>query len=109
MNDKSKVDLVDLQGRMPQIAVTVTLSELTDFANYLICSAKEELEDELRAKEDDRLIGTDAVCEKLGVHRATLYRWERKGMLIPIYMGRHKVYPLTSINEFIENCKRPKS
>lgn len=40
-NDK-KVDLVHLQGMTPQIAVTVTLSELTDFANYLISSAKED-------------------------------------------------------------------
>lgn len=109
MQYKRKVDLMDLQGMAPQIAVTVTLSDLENFANYLISSAKEDLEDNLRAKDDERLVGTDAACERLGVHRATLYRWEKRGMLNPIYLGRHKAYFLKEINEFIENSRRTRS
>lgn len=109
MKSKQEVNLIDIQGMAPQIAITVTLSELTDFANYLISSAKEDLEDNLRAKEDDRLIDTETACERLGVHRATLYRWEKKGLLKPIYLGRHKVYLLREINQFIEDCRRNRS
>ena len=68
------------------------------FANHLIRSTKEELENTILAKKKETYVTPDEVSVQLRVDRSTLWRWAKTGYLIPIEVGGKRLYKQSDID-----------
>ena len=69
------------------VSITIGTNDLMQFANHLIRSTKEELENTILAKKKETYVTPDEVSVQLRVDRSTLWRWAKTGYLIPIEVG----------------------
>ena len=67
----------------------------------IIFSMLDEYREELRLKEES-FITTEQVCNKYGVSKPTLWRWDKSGKLKAKRLGRKVLYSETSIIKAME-------
>ena len=82
------------------VSIPMTLEGLKAFANSIADEiigrypSTKEKEEELRTVEQ--------TMEVLKVSRTTLWKWERKGFLVPVKLGRQVRYRTSDINQIME-------
>lgn len=54
---------------------------------------------ELRSQDRETYLSSDEVMALLKVSKATLWRWERKGYLVPVRFGRKVLYKESDIKQ----------
>jgi len=84
------------------VSITVDTNDLLQFANHLILSTKEELENTILSKQKERYITPDEASIQLHVDRSTLWRWSKNGYLIPVDGGK-RLYKQSEIDKIL--CK----
>lgn len=82
------------------VTVSVTPADLKEFALSLINAAQEM--GKQQKKEEEKYLSARETAEMIGVTRATLWRWEKTGYLVPIKRGNSVYYRLSDINKFLE-------
>ena len=80
------------------VSITIGTNDLMQFANHLIRSTKEELENSILAKKKETYVTPDEVSVQLRVDRSTLWRWAKTGYLIPIEVGGKRLYKQSDID-----------
>ena len=80
------------------VSITIGTNDLMQFANHLIRSTKEELENTILAKKKETYVTPDEVSVQLRVDRSTLWRWAKTGYLIPIEVGGKRLYKQSNID-----------
>lgn len=85
------------------VSITVGTNDLLQFANHLIHSTKEELENTILSKQKERYITPDEASIQLHVDRSTLWRWAKSGYLIPVEVGGKRLYKQSEIDKIL--CK----
>lgn len=83
------------------ISITVGTNDLLQFADHLIRSTKEELENAILTKKDDPLVTPDEAKIQLHVDRSTLWRWAKTGYLVPIEVGGKRFYKQSEIDAIL--------
>lgn len=83
------------------VSITVATNDLLQFADHLIRSTKEELENSILTQKDDPLVTPDKVTKILHVDRSTLWRWAKTGYLIPIEVGGKRFYKQSDIDNIL--------
>lgn len=86
-----------------QVMITMTQSDLEAFANNLVSNAIERYEAARSAHNNEEFLTTDEVAEMLSVNRSTLWRWEKRGYLMPIKIGAQVRYAKSAILEKLNN------
>lgn len=84
------------------VSITVSASDLLQFANHLIRTTKEELENTLLAKQKETYITPDEAKVQLHVDRSTLWRWAKTGYLIPVEVGGKRLYKQSNIDIILD-------
>lgn len=79
--------------------ITLTPKELIEVINHLVEKTKMELEEQIVSKKMEVYMTTKEVCEFLKVDSTTLWRWDNRGYVKPIYIGGKKRYPRTEIEK----------
>ena len=74
------------------VSVTVGANELKEFASTLIEQTKKELEEVVISEKAETYPTPKKVSEMLGVDLTTLWRWAKKGYLVPIEVGGKRRY-----------------
>ena len=86
------------------VTVNVKANDLKDFGRYLIDAATREVKDRLKAEEDDILLNVEEVMSRLGIKdRTTLWRWHKKGYLVPVKAGKRLLYRLSQIERILNS------
>ena len=80
------------------VSITIGTNDLMQFANHLIRSTKEELENTILAEKNETYVTPDEVSVQLRVDRSTLWRWAKTGYLIPIEVGGKRLYKQSDID-----------
>ena len=75
------------------------------FSNELIKSTKKELEAELIAQQAVRYLTRAESCEMLKLDQSTLFRWAKRGYLVPIEVGGRRVYKLSDLKRILNGGK----
>lgn len=83
------------------VSITVGTNDLLQFADHLIRSTKEELENAILTKKDDPLVTPDEATKMLHVDHSTLWRWAKSRYLIPIEIGAKRFYKRSDIDAII--------
>lgn len=91
------VNIQDLLNAGAAVNLTVTATDLKEFALSLIDEAKRQLE--AKPKEDKELTAAQA-AKALGISTNSLWRWERDGYLKPASrVGKRPIYLQSQIDE----------
>ncbi len=101
--------MIDMKFLMenPSIAKDITVningSTLLQFANKLADDTAIKVEQRIKAEnKPDELLTREQVSKILRVNLSTLYRWESKGVLIPVRIGKKVRYRNSDIKRAIK-------
>lgn len=83
------------------VSITIGTNDLIQFANHLIRTTKEELENTILAKKKETYVTPDEAKVQLRVDRSTLWRWSKTGYLIPIEVGGKRLYKQSDIDTIL--------
>ena len=75
------------------VRVEMDAADLKAFSDELIRRAKDELGSMVEAARKERMLSKAEVKELFGVCDATLWHWDRKGILKPVKTGNKVLYP----------------
>ena len=95
------MQLADLLQTNANISLTITLDDLRTFSNELIQSTKKELEAEVMAQQNESYLTRLETCDFLKVDQATLWRWAKRGYLMPVEMGGRRLYRKSDLQRIL--------
>ena len=75
------------------IKVEMNAADLKAFSDELIQRAKDELGTMVEAARRERMLSKSEVKDLFGVCDATLWHWDKKGILKPVKTGNKVLYP----------------
>ena len=81
--------------------ITIQRSDLMDFANLLIKQTITELEAEVLAAKNETYLTRLETCDFLKVDQATLWRWAKRGYLMPIEVGGKRMYRKSDLQRIL--------
>ena len=84
------------------MAVTITAGDLVKANSQFIADVKRELTEEISRKESVTYLTREMVVKKLNVYPSTLWRWKKRGYLVPINVGGQLRYKSTDIDKILE-------
>ena len=95
------MQLADLLQTNANISLTITLDDLRTFSNELIQSTKKELEAEVIAQQNESYLTRLETADFLKVDQATLWRWAKRGYLMPVEMGGRRLYRKSDLQRIL--------
>lgn len=82
-----------INGGKAHVRVEMDALDLKDFSEELIRRAKDELGQMVEAAKKERMLTKAEVKDLFGVCDATLWHWDKKGILKPVKTGNKVLYP----------------
>ena len=99
------VDLIQLAKEAPGTIIAVPVGDLVEANNRLIDKVRADLEREVARKKDVEYLTREQVLAKLNVVPSTLWRWQKRGYLVPVNVGGQNRYRSTDIDRILEGEK----
>ena len=97
-----RTDLISLAKEVPNITVSVTLSDLFEFGEELVRTSKRQLEQILNDEAAEKYLTPQKVAELLDCDLSTIWRHDKRGYLKPVFFGAKKRYKLSDIKKILE-------
>ena len=85
--------------------MAVRADDLVEANNRLIDQVRGDLEREMARKHEVVYLTREMVLEKLNVVPSTLWRWQKRGYLVPVMVGGQNRYRSTDIDRILEGEK----
>lgn len=95
------MQLADLLQTNANISLTITLDDLRTFSNELIQSTKKELEAEVIAQQNESYLTRLETADFLKVNQASLWRWAKRGYLLPVEVGGKRMYRKSDLQRIL--------
>ena len=99
-------NLNELAQVCPDITVSIKLSELIECNKLLIAETKREFEQQIKEQNTEAYPDRAEVLKILGVSYATLWRYEKLGLLNPLPVGGKRRYRMSDVKRFMEGGKK---
>lgn len=101
-NHLSMIDILTLAKEAPGTILAVRADDLMEANTRLIDQVRADLEKELAERNTATLLTREMVLEQLNVSPTTLWRWEKRGYLVPVEVGGQRRYKSTDIKRIME-------
>ena len=99
------MDIIKLATECPGTIIAVRADDLIEANNRLIDKVRADLEREIARKRDVTYLTREQVLAKLNVVPSTLWRWQKRGYLVPVNVGGQNRYRSTDIDRILEGEK----
>lgn len=96
------IDLIQLAKEAPGTIISVPVEALLNANKMLVETAISSLERAVSAKDSAVLLTREQVMQKLNVVPSTLWRWQKRGYLVPVRVGGENRYRSTDIDKILE-------
>lgn len=96
------IDLLQLAKEAPGTIISVPVEALVDANKRLVETAISSIEQAASMKDSATLLTRDQVLKKLNVVPSTLWRWQKRGYLVPVRVGGENRYRSTDIDKILE-------
>jgi predicted DNA-binding transcriptional regulator AlpA len=100
------LNLARLASEKAEISVTVKLSDLEKFGDYLVGITKRELEQAVIDNNAETFPTPKQVSQILGVDLVTLWRWKNRGYLVPVEIGGKRRYLMSEVKALLTPDKK---
>lgn len=87
-----KIDLESLTEQGIGLNVVLSPKQLKDVVNQIVYVTLKDMTEQARSKTKDELMTPNDVCGFLKIDLSTLWRWDKREYLKPIYIGGKKRY-----------------
>jgi len=84
------------------VTVAIGLNDLRIWHRETIEHTKKELQDEVLSAKLETYPTPQQVTQILNVSRSTLWRWHKKGYLVPLEIGGHRRYKMSEVNALLK-------
>lgn len=96
------VDIVKLAKEAPGTILAVRVDDLVEANTRLVDKVRADLEREIARKQTVSYLTREQVLGKLNVDPSTLWRWAKRGYLVPVKVGGENRYKSTDIDRILE-------
>ena len=96
------IDLIQLAKEAPGTIISVPVEALVDANKRLVETAISSIEQAASMKDSATLLTRDQVLKKLNVVPSTLWRWQKRGYLVPVRVGGENRDRSTDIDKILE-------
>jgi len=93
--------ILNLLTSESNLNITIKRSDLMDFGKFLINQAKTELETEVIAQQNETYKTRLETCDFLKVDQSTLWRYAKRGYLMPVEVGGKRMYRMSDLKRIL--------
>lgn len=98
-----EIDIIKLATERPGTIVSITAGDLLKANSQLVSDVKRELTEEIERKNSETLLTPKMVGDKFKVDPSTLWRWKKRGYLVPINVGGQLRYKSSDVEKILED------
>lgn len=96
------IDIINLAKQCPGTILAVRADDLVEANTRLIDQVRADLEREIANKQSVVYLTREQVIAKLNIVPSTLWRWQKRGYLVPVKVGGENRYKSTDIDRILE-------
>ena len=96
-----EANLIALAKACPDAIISVKVSDLIEANEALVARTKEQLEQIITDQATETYPSREKVAELLDVDLSTLWRWAKRGLLVPIEIGGKRRYKMSDIRRIL--------
>lgn len=96
------MSIAELIKKDANITLAISINDLRDWHREVIQSTKREIEDAVISDKSETYPTAKQVSEILGVDLSTLWRWEKRGYLVPANVGGKRRYKMSEVKQILE-------
>lgn len=85
------------------ISITMSANDLIEVINYTVTATRKELEQVIIDEKSEVYLSPKQVSELLGVNTTSLWRWAKRGYLVPLEVGGKRKYRKSDIDRVCFN------
>jgi len=97
-----ELNLMQLAKECPSLNLTIKAGELLEMVEYCVLTTRKELEQQITDANTETYPSPNQVAKILDVDKSTLFRWRRKGYLLPISIGGKVRYKMSDVKRILE-------
>lgn len=98
-----EVNLIELAKACPNAIISVKIGDLIEANEALVAKTKEQLEQIITDQTAETYPSREKVAEILDVDLSTLWRWAKRGLLVPISIGGKRRYKMSDVRRLLNN------
>lgn len=96
------IDIINLAKQCPGTILAVRADDLVEANTRLIDQVRADLERDIATKQSVVFLTREQVIAKLNIVPSTLWRWQKRGYLVPVKVGGENRYKSTDIDRILE-------
>jgi predicted DNA-binding transcriptional regulator AlpA len=91
------MNIQDIMNSGANVSITISAADLQEVINYTVTTTRKELEQFIVEDKAEAYLSPNQVSDILNVDLSTLWRWKKKGFLVPIEIGGKRRYRKSEI------------
>lgn len=103
LTNKMSNKIIELAKACPDAIISVKVADLIEANEALVARTKEQLEQILTDQSVETYPSREKVAEILDVDLSTLWRWAKRGLLVPIEIGGKRRYKMSDVRRMLNN------
>lgn len=93
--------LIELAKVCPEAIISVRVGDLIEANEALIAQTKEQQEQLITDQTAETYPSRQKVAEILDVDKTTLWRWAKRGLLVPVEIGGKRRYRMSDVRRML--------
>ena len=100
------INIIELAKACPDAIISIKVGDLIEANEALINRTKEQLEQIVTDANTETYPSREKVAEMLDVDKSTLWRWAKRGILVPIEVGGKRRYRMSDVRRILNNGRK---
>lgn len=96
------MSIAELLKKDANITLAISINDLREWHKEVIQDTRKELEDAVVSDKAETYPSAKQVSDILSVDLSTLWRWEKKGYLVPVNVGGKRRYKMSEVKQILE-------
>lgn len=96
------MSIAELLKKDANITLAISLNDLREWHKEVIQDTRKELEDAVISDKAETYPSAKQVSDILNVDLSTLWRWEKRGYLVPVNVGGKRRYKMSEVKQILE-------